>query len=164
MDIHKLVSLFGKEYRDKALVEFFQQDGLDIVKEVQDYMKTSTYKGGESSVYASNYSNGYELYFEDELDFFDIEDGIYGESGKYYFPNIKFYAENVHEYNQYQAELINGIKITDTQEEVRKKMKSDYKRHNFLDVDIWENVNGVKVFVDYKKKSTPQIISLSLVK
>lgn len=164
MDINKLISLFGKEYRDSELVEFFQKDGLDIVKEVQDYMKTSTYKGMESSVYAENKKNGYFLHFEDELDFFNIEDGMYGKSGNYYFNNIQFYGQNNKDYSEYQGELIYGIKITDTQEELRKKMGRNYKRHDFLDVDIWENVNGVKVFVDYKKKNTPQIISLSLVK
>jgi hypothetical protein len=146
------------------LVEFFQKDGLDIVKEVQDYMKTDDYEDAESSVYVEYPLKGYSLVFADELDFFDIEDGIYGESKKYYFICIHIYAQGVDDYNQYQNDLMNGIKITDTQEELRKKMGSNYKRHDFLDADIWENINGVKVFVDYKKKNFPQIISLSLVK
>lgn len=164
MEIDKIVSLFGKEYRDKELVQFFQKDGLDIVKEVQDYMKTDEYEDAESSVYVENSLGGYSLVFEDKLDFLDIKDGKYGESGNYYFICVHIYAQGVDDYNQYQDNLINRIKITDTQEEIREKLGNNYKRHNFLDVDIWENVNGVKVFVDYKKKETPQIISLSLVK
>ncbi|MGE0052391.1 MAG: hypothetical protein AB7S49_12805 [Arcobacter sp.] len=164
MDINKVISLFGKEYRDSELVEFFQKDGLDIVKNVQDYMKTDDYEGAESSVYVEYPLRGYSLVFEDELDFFDIADGVYGESGRYYFICIHIYAQGVDGYNQYKEEIVNGIKITDSNEEVRKKMRSNYKRHDFLDVDIWENVNGIKVFVDYKKKNTPQIISLSLTK
>lgn len=35
MDINKLLALFGKEYRDKELVDFFYKDGLDIVKEIR---------------------------------------------------------------------------------------------------------------------------------
>ena len=56
------------------------------------------------------------------------------------------------------------MKITDTQETVRQKMGNNYRRHNFLDADIWNNVNGCQVFVDYKEKTTPQIISISLEK
>jgi hypothetical protein len=164
MDIHQLIALFGKEYRDKELVEFFQQDNFDIVKDVQNYMKTDSYAGAESSAYASNYSNGYELHFADELDYLDIEDGRYGESGNYYFTVCGFYAQGVEGYNQYNGELLNGIKMTDSQEILRAKMGNNYRRHDFLDVDIWNNVNGCQVFVDYKEKNTPQIISISLEK
>jgi hypothetical protein len=164
MDINKLITLFGKEYRDKELVEFFQQDRFDVVKEVQEWMQTDYYKGAESSVYAENTSDGYSLVYEDELDFLDIEDGRYGEGGNYYFMCIHIYAQGVDDYNQYNGELLNGIKMTDIQDVVRAKMGNNYKRHDFLDVDIWNNVNGCQVFVDYKEKNTPQIISISLEK
>ncbi|MDN5100113.1 hypothetical protein O8C83_04715 [Aliarcobacter butzleri] len=164
MDINKIILLFGKEYRDKELVEFFQKDELDIVKEIKEYMQTDYYQDAESSVYVENPLVGYSLVFEDELDFFSIEDGIYGESGNYYFICIHIHTQGYEGYEQYQGVLINGIKMTDTVEEIRNKLGDNYKRHDFLDVDIWENINGVKIFIDYKKKNTPQIISISLVR
>ena len=163
MNIDKLITLFGKEYKNKELAGFFQQDEFDLIQDVKNYMQTDSYEGTESSVYASNYKNGYELHFADELDYLDV-DGQYGESGNYYFTVCGFYAQNVEGYNQYNGELLNGIKITDTQETVRHKMGNNYRRHDFLDVDIWNNVNGCQVFVDYKEKTTPQIISISLEK
>ena len=164
MEINKLISLFGKEYKNKEFIEFFSNDDFDIVADVKKWMNSDYYEDSESDVYAENIKKGYSLVFDDELDFFDIEDGRYGESGNYYFTCIHIYAQGVDEYDEYQDELINGINIKNTKEEVRYKLGNNYKRHDFLDVDIWENINGVKIFIDYKNKETPQIISLSLVK
>lgn len=164
MDINKLIALFGKECRDKGLVDFFYKDGFNIVKEVQKWMQTDYYEGAESSVYVENISKGYSLVCEDELDFLNSGDGRYGESWNYYFMCIHIYAQGVDDYNQYNGELLNGIKMTDTQDVVRAKMGNNYRRHDFLDVDIWNNVHDCQVFVDYKGKNSPQIFSISLEK
>ena len=164
MNIYKLISLFGKEYKDKELIEFFKQDGLDIVKEIKEYMKTDYYEDAESTVYVEYKKNGYYLTFEDELDYLDIEDGKYGERGNYYFTDCGFYSQGAEYYNEYKGELINGIKITNTRKEIRTLMKEPYKRHKSSDVDIWNNINGCQIFVDYKEQNTPYIISISLEK
>ncbi len=156
MKIEQIISLFGKEYKDSKLNSFFNQNSLNITDEVHKYMKTSTYKGMESRVYAENEENGYFLHFSDKLDFFDIEDGIYGESGEYYLDTICFYAQNVKGYNQYQGELINDVKMTDSKEEVRRKMGENYKRHDFLDEDIWEYTENIRVFANYGNKAVQE--------
>jgi len=161
MDIYNLINLFGKEYRDKELVEFFKQDGFDVVTSIQNWMKTSVYKGMESSVYAENINNGYSLHFEDELDYLDIEDGKYGESGNYYFTCIHIYSQNADGYSEYKGELINGVKITNTINEIRELMKEQYKRHEFLDEDIWDNGDGYSVNINYREQTTPYMISIT---
>lgn len=162
MDIYKLIDLFGKEYRDKELVDFFKQDGFDVIEKIQKWMETSAYKGMESSVYAENINNGYSLHFADELDYLNIEDGKYGESGNYYFTCIHIYAENADGYSGYKDKIINDIKITNTKDEIRMLMQEEHKRHEFLDEDIWNNKgDGYSVYVDYREQNTPFMISIS---
>ena len=155
MDIYNLIELCGKEYRDKELVDFFKKNGFDVEKSVQEWMKTTTYKGMESSAYAINKKKGYSLHFSDELDYFNAEDGRYGESGRYYLTAIFFYSDGADGYHQYEGELVNGIRITDTRDEIRALMKKPYKGHDFLDKDKWENINGCTVSIDYKGDVTP---------
>ncbi len=162
MDIDKLIELFGKEYRDKKLVDFFKENGFDVVKSVQEWMKTKYYKGAESSTYAENINRGYSLHFSDELDYFNAEDGKYGESGRYYFTSVYFYSDGADGYHQYEGELVNGIRITDTRDEIRALMEKPYKGHDFLDRDKWEDVNGCIVSVNYKGDETPFNICIYL--
>lgn len=155
MNIDKLIKLCGKEYRDKELVDFFKENNFDVVKSVHEDMQTTAYKGMESSVYADNKSKGYCLHFDDELAYFNAEDGRYGESGRYYLTAIFFYSDGADGYHQYEGELVNGIRITDTRDEIRALMKKPYKGHDFLDKDKWENINGCTVSIDYKGDNTP---------
>lgn len=160
MEIDKLLTFFGKEYKNKELNEFFRQDSLDLTKEIQAYMQTNTYKGLESDVYASNEKNGYSLVFEDELNFLEKKNGYYGESGNYYLLCIHCYSQGKDDFNEYKDELINGIKMSNTREEIRTLMKKPYKGHNFLDRDTWSDIDGFRVSVNYKKKDTPDMISI----
>lgn len=161
MNIDKLIKLFGKEYRDKELVNYFKQNNFDILKAVQKYMKSTIYQDEKSTVYAENYIDGYLLIFEDELDYFSIEGGQYGNNGKYYFIDISFFGKNNNEgYKQYKGEIIRSITIDDTREIIRNKLGNDYTRHDFLDVDIWDNIDGIKVYIDYRNQNLPRVISL----
>jgi len=161
MKIDKLLTFFGKEFKGKELNEFFRKDNFNVIKEIKNYMKTDLYEGAESVVYASNEENGYSLVFEDELDYLNIEDGNYGESGNYYLSCIHFYSQGKDGFNVYKDKLINGIKMINRREEIRTLMKKPYKSHNFLDEDIWGNINGFRVFVNYNKgQNTPDMISI----
>ncbi|WP_152021157.1 hypothetical protein [Aliarcobacter butzleri] len=155
MDIEKLISFFGMEYKNKEFIEFLSNYNTNVLNDIKIDRKIQ-------NAYICNYKDGYEFIFKDESDF--KKEVIIGESGNYYFINTGFYAQGYEGYEQYQGVLINGIKMTDNVEEIRNKLGDNYKRHDFLDVDIWENINGVKIFIDYKKKNTPQIISISLVR
>lgn len=154
MDIEKLISFFGMEYKNKEFIKFLSNYNINVLNDIKIDRKIQ-------NAYICNYKDGYEFIFKDESDF--KKEVIIGESGNYYFINAGFYAQGYEGYEQYQGVLINGIKMTDTVEEIRNKL-GNYKRHDFLDVDIWENINGIKIFIDYKKKNTPQIISISLVR
>jgi len=162
MDIEKVFLMFGKEYKDKELNNFFKQDGLDIIKEVKKWMKTTTYEGLESDVYASNFENGYELIFEDQLGFISVEDGRYGESGNYYFTCIFLYIQKNDEYNSFKSELPFNIKVNDTKEIIRKKLGTNYKRHDFLNQDIWEDFDKYELFVTYDNNDILQTITIQM--
>lgn len=154
MDIEKLISFFNIEYKDKEFLEFLKYYGVDLIKDIEIDAEIQY-------AFFCNYENGYDLMFDDEAVF--KHTGGIGISGNYYFSCVHFYVQEVDGHNGYNGEIFNGIKMTDKIEEVRAKLKEDYKRHDFLDADIYI-YKDLDIFIDYKKKNTPQIISISLVR
>jgi len=162
MEINKLILLFGKEYKNNELIEICKEDNFDIIKNVQEWMESDYYEDSESDVYAENFKNGYSLYFEDELYFLDIQNGEYGESGNYYFTCIFLYIQKNDEYNSFKSELPFNIKVNDTKEIIRKKLGTNYKRHDFLNEDIWEDFDKYELFVTYDNNDKLQTITIQM--
>ncbi len=155
MDIYKLIGLFGKESKDKELIDFFEKESINILKKLE--IEEDTFYA-----FIEDKKKGIELIFKDELEFFNLENRNNSKNINYYFECIHCFAQDIDDCNEYKGELLNGIKMSNTKDEIRDLMKKPYKRHGFLDVDIWNNLNGCQVFVDYKERNTPAIISISM--